>query len=47
MITPFNIFVRGGGGVLTPYEDKLVLFLIQHICQRGWQMLISYEAKWM
>ena len=24
MITPFNVFVRGGGGLLIPYEDKLM-----------------------
>jgi hypothetical protein len=24
VITPFNIFVRGGGGLLIPYEDKLM-----------------------
>ena len=33
--------------LLTRYEEKLVLFLIQHICQRGWRMLISYENKWV
>ena len=47
MITPFNIFVGGGGGFLIPYEDNLMLSLIQHMCQRGWQMLISYEDKWV
>ena len=30
-----------------PYEDKLMLFLFQHICQREWRMLISFEGKWM
>ena len=26
-ITPVSILVRGGGGFLTPYEDKLMLYL--------------------
>ena len=47
VITPFSIFVGGGGGFFIPYEDRLTLFLIQHICQRGWRMLISYEDKWV
>ena len=47
MIGAFNIFVNSGGGFLIPYKDKLMLFLIQQICQRGWRMLISYEDKWV
>ena len=47
MITPFNIFVGGSGVFLAPYEDKLLLFLIQRSCQGGWRMLISYEDKWV
>jgi len=44
---------KGVGFFLIPYDDKfmlfhkLMLFLIQHICQRGWRMLISYEDKWV
>ena len=34
MITPFNIFVGGGGAFLAPYEDKLMLFLI-HCLSEG------------
>ena len=31
----FRISVKGVVGFLIPYEDKWMLFLIQHICQRG------------
>ena len=43
----YNIFVAAGGGFLAPYEVKLMLFLIQRSCQKGWRMLISYEDKLM
>ena len=33
--------------IIIPYEDMLMLFLIQRSCQKGWRMLISYEDKFM
>ena len=33
--------------IIIPYEDMLMLFLIQRSCQKGWRMLTSYEDKFM
>ena len=45
VIAPRNIIVIGGGGFLTLMKMSCRDYPIQHICQRCWWILISYEDK--
>ena len=49
VITPINIFVKGGGGFLTPCEDKLMLLFpySTYLSQGVVDLLIPYEDKWV